>query len=405
MLTHITTPRDGLPSLLDSARAISLAAEQIASGQGPIAVDTERAGDFRYDDRAYLVQLRRQGAGTFLVDPTVSQEANSALGEVLNSAAWVLHASHTDLPCLASLGWSPTVLYDTQIAGRLLGMGQPGLSPMLEEFFHISIDKDKGREDWSARPLSRSLLTYAALDVEFLLELHEVTLQQLRELHREEWYDQDCAAIRQSARPLPTPEWTTMKGIGTLRSPRSMAIARALWTERNHFALQRNRSPERILKRRDILHVAQQPSRALTELRDVRMPPALRKRSLPAVREALSLSDAHLPRPTPRNFGGIPDHKLWPTEFPRAFAAVEMLSEATETLAQDLSLTPQAIATMKQLRHAAWKLSQITPDDSADPIASYEDVFGHSLESRGARQWQIELLSSASLGRIIDRLA
>jgi ribonuclease D len=38
----------------------------IAAGQGPIAVDAERASGFRYSQRAYLIQVFRRGAGTFL---------------------------------------------------------------------------------------------------------------------------------------------------------------------------------------------------------------------------------------------------------------------------------------------------------------------------------------------------
>lgn len=404
MLTHITTPRDGLPPLLDSARALLSAVDSLAAGSGPIAVDTERAADFRYDDRAYLVQLRRAGAGTFLVDPTVSAEANAAFGEVMNSAEWILHAAHTDLPCLSTLGWHPTRLHDTQIAGRILGLGQPGLGPMLERHFAISIDKDKGREDWSARPLSPDLLTYAALDVEFLPELHEETMEELRDIDRVEWYSQDCAAVLAQAAPIPTPEWTSMKGVSTLRSPRSLAIARALWTTRNEFALARDRSPERTIKRRDILRVAQYPTSALKELRDVRMPPALRKRALSAVQDALSLPDANLPAPTRRRSGGMPDHKHWESDYPRAYAVVEALTEATHDLAEQLEITPEAIATMKPLRKTAWALSQL---DAAgdDPIAAYEDTLGSVMESEGARPWQIELIVSAALGKILEALA
>lgn len=34
-----------------------------AAGTGPVAVDAERASGYRYGQRAYLVQLRREGAG------------------------------------------------------------------------------------------------------------------------------------------------------------------------------------------------------------------------------------------------------------------------------------------------------------------------------------------------------
>ena len=139
---HLAEPRDGLPPLLDTAEAIADGARRLAAGHGPIAVDTERASAFRFDERAFLVQLRRPDTGTLLIDPTGSASGSTAsasafsgsafpeamqlLGRTMNSAEWILHAAHTDLPALTTLGWRPTRLHDTQLAGRLLGMGQPG---------------------------------------------------------------------------------------------------------------------------------------------------------------------------------------------------------------------------------------------------------------------------------------
>ena len=42
---------------------------RVAAGTGPIALDAERASGYRYSPRAYLIQLRREGSGTALIDP------------------------------------------------------------------------------------------------------------------------------------------------------------------------------------------------------------------------------------------------------------------------------------------------------------------------------------------------
>ena len=62
-------PRDGLPPVVESAEALERATQALAGGTGPIAVDAERASGYRYGHRAYLVQLRRAGSGTVLIDP------------------------------------------------------------------------------------------------------------------------------------------------------------------------------------------------------------------------------------------------------------------------------------------------------------------------------------------------
>src|ERR1700755_1094485 len=67
--TPLLAPRDGVPELSVSRIDIARAAELLASGHGSFAVDAERASGFRYSNRAYLVQIRRAGAGTVLIDP------------------------------------------------------------------------------------------------------------------------------------------------------------------------------------------------------------------------------------------------------------------------------------------------------------------------------------------------
>src|SRR5262249_50776854 len=84
----------------------------LGAGEGPVAVDAERASGYRYGHRAFLVQLRRRGAGTVLIDPIACPDL-SALDAVLAGSEAVLHAASQDLPCLAELGYRPRQLFDT----------------------------------------------------------------------------------------------------------------------------------------------------------------------------------------------------------------------------------------------------------------------------------------------------
>ena len=114
-----------MPKLCISVDEIKSAAELLASGNGPFAIDAERASGFRYSNRAYLLQIRRAGAGTVLIDPVNRGEdpvtTLAPVAEVLATDEWVLHAADQDLPCLAEIGMVPAKLYDTELAGRLAG--------------------------------------------------------------------------------------------------------------------------------------------------------------------------------------------------------------------------------------------------------------------------------------------
>ena len=99
-------------------------------------MDAERASGFRYSNRAYLIQIRRDGAGTVLIDP-VSHGGDSVtvlqpVAEALNADEWILHAADQDLPCLAEVGMRPPALYDTELAGRLAGFDRVNLAAMVQ---------------------------------------------------------------------------------------------------------------------------------------------------------------------------------------------------------------------------------------------------------------------------------
>ena len=161
-------PADGVPDPLESADELAALIEAMAGAHGPVAVDAERASGYRYSQRAYLVQLRREGAGTALIDP-IALPALNGLSNALGDAEWILHAANQDLACLAEVGMHPASLFDTELAGRLLGDERVALGTMVEQHLGVRLEKGHSAADWSTRPLPRDWLVYAALDVELLI--------------------------------------------------------------------------------------------------------------------------------------------------------------------------------------------------------------------------------------------
>jgi ribonuclease D len=179
-------PRDGLPPLVATAPAFAEAVAMLRMGEGPVAVDAERASGYRYGHRAFLVQFRRRGAGTVLIDPVACPDL-SALDAALAGCEAVLHAASQDLPCLAELGYQPRQLFDTELAGRLLGYPRVGLGVLVETVLGFTLEKGHAAADWSTRPLPTEWLRYAALDVEVLVELRDELAAELAEQGKTEW--------------------------------------------------------------------------------------------------------------------------------------------------------------------------------------------------------------------------
>jgi hypothetical protein len=227
-------PREGLPPLIVTPAELADATAELSEGTGPVAVDAERASGFRYGHRAFLVQLRRNGAGTVLIDPIACPDL-SELDDALAGTEAVLHAANQDLPCLADLGFRPRRLFDTELAGRLLGYPRVGLGTLVEEVLGLTLEKTHSAADWSTRPLPQEWLKYAALDGEVLIELRMRSRKNSMNTASQLGGTGVCGGARggrtAAARPL-APHLRNPP----VRSRRSLVIVRELWLERDQIA-------------------------------------------------------------------------------------------------------------------------------------------------------------------------
>lgn len=238
-------PREGIPPVVATDEALAAVVAAFAAGTGPVAVDAERASGYRYGQRAYLVQLRREGAGSALVDPVGCPDLSS-LGAAIADAEWVLHAATQDLPCLREIGMIPTRIFDTELAGRLAGFPRVGLGAMVESVLGFTLEKGHSAVDWSTRPLPEPWLRYAALDVELLVDLRDALEEELDRQGKLGWAMEEFDAIA-SAPPAPPRKdpWRRTSGMHKVRRRRQMAVVRELWNTRDAVAQRRDVSPGR----------------------------------------------------------------------------------------------------------------------------------------------------------------
>ena len=227
---------------MDTDAALAEVCAAIAAGTGPVAIDAERASGYRYSARAYLIQLRREGAGTALVDP-IAFDSLAPLQEVLDGTEWILHAATQDLPCMTELGLYPTRLFDTELAGRLLGYPRVGLASLVETLLGWRMKKEHSAVDWSTRPLPAPWLEYAALDVEVLVELRDVLAQELVEAGKDFWAAEEFDWLRGFTQPTRVDQWRRTSGLHKVRGRRALGAVRALWTTRDQIATERDVTP------------------------------------------------------------------------------------------------------------------------------------------------------------------
>jgi ribonuclease D len=391
-------PRDGLPPVIETDAALAEAIIGLAQGHGPVAVDAERASGYRYGQRAYLVQLRRAGAGTILIDPIACPEL-SGVDAALQDAEAILHAASQDLPCLAELGFRPRQLFDTELAGRLLGYPRVALGTLVEEVLGFHLEKGHSAADWSVRPLREELLRYAALDVEVLIELRDALAAELAEQGKTEWARQEFAAVLAAkpaaARPDP---WRRTSGIHRVQSRRGLAVVRELWTVRDRIAQAADLSPRRVLPDSAIIEAARSlPStyQQLTRISGFTGRQARRheKEWLAAVTKARTSADSELPDATggPVLSGPPPAHR-WAERDPAAAARLAAARAAVTAIAEANQLPVENLLAPDTLRRLSWD-----PPQPCDPGSVAEVLAGY-----GARPWQIELTAGPIASALRD---
>jgi ribonuclease D len=394
----LVEPRDGVPEPLTSADDLRDAVSRLVAGRGPVAVDAERASGYRYGQRAYLVQLRRDGAGTLLVDPIALPDL-SGLGAAIGDIEWVLHAASQDLPCLAEIGMRPQRLFDTELAGRLLGYPKVGLGSIVEEVLGLSLEKGHSAADWSTRPLPEPWLRYAALDVEVLVELRDVLAAQLDEQGKRGWAEQEFAAIAAATSPPPRVDpWRRTSGMHRVRNRRQLAVVRALWEARDSTAQRRDISPGRILPDAAIVDAALTQPGSEDELRRLKVwgGRSMRRQTstwFAALRGALELPEDELPQ-LKATHDGPPPARSWAERDPAAAGRLSAARAAVAAIADEHGLPTENLLAPDAIRRLSW-----TPPEQLD-----SDIVASALRDLGAREWQVELTATA-LARALDRVA
>lgn len=381
-LIDLDMPRDGIPDVVETPQALARCAAALKAGHGPAGVDTERASGFRYGQRAFLVQVRRDGAGTWLIDPEAFDDLK-IINDALQGVEWILHAASQDLPCLAEVGMWPDKLFDTELAARIAGLPRVGLGAVVESLLGYHLAKEHSAADWSKRPLPEAWLRYAALDVEVLAELEEELVTILEESGKLEFAEQEFAHLVNSGVPEPKVDpWRKTSGAHTLRNRTQLAAVRELWYERDKLARHRDIAPGRLIPDSAIVAAAKaMPTTVPALLALSGFHGRTAKRDAPkwlhAIQTAKNSSD--LP-PLQMSSNAPPTPRSWADRDPEAAARLATARTVLAELAESMTIPVENILTPDHLRRLCWR----------PPSTITEESVAAALTDLGARPWQVE---------------
>ncbi|MGM7665762.1 ribonuclease D [Microbacterium sp. A93] len=368
-------------TVIDDPIEFKAACELLAAGTGPVAVDVERASGFRYSQRAYLVQVFRRDVGVFLFDPPAIGDF-SPLQDAIGNVEWVFHAASQDLPSLRELDLDPASIFDTELASRLLGHDHVGLAAVVEETLGITLKKEHSAADWSTRPLPKTWLDYAALDVLHLIDVRDAIAAELDEQDKTEFARQEFAAtLAQPPRPPREDPWRRLSGLHQVKGARGLAIARSMWEAREEYAQQEDTSPGRLVPDRSLVAAVLANPQSKQALASV---PAFTGRASRSQLDRWWQAIVRgreveiLPRVRVSN-DALPPARAWAERNPEADARLKLARPVVEAHAEELAMPTENLLKPDTLRRLAWTPPELTTD-----------AMSTALETLGARAWQIE---------------
>ncbi len=314
-----------------------------------LALDTEFIREKTYYPKLCLIQISN-GEIAACIDPLAFKEADlTILLDVLydGNILKIWHSARQDLEIFLH-DWQqiPLPLFDTQPAAALLGYGnQVGYANLVKQVLDIDLPKDQSRTDWAARPLSEQQIRYALDDVVYLGELYLAMRGKLADRERLQWLAADFAELANPATYAPDPQslWKKIKGRQHLRG-RQLAILQSLAAWRERLARERDLPRKWLLKDDVMVELCRRMPRNLAAMGKIRgVESGLIRREgdalLKLINQACQL-----------------DRDAWPTEkqypqtlTPQQEAMVDLLSAALRLIAAEHQLSPQAIATHKEL--------------------------------------------------------
>ncbi len=351
-----------------------------------IALDTEADSFHHYFQKVCLIQLSFDQTNV-IVDPLAGLDLSGLLG-VLAEKGIVLHDAGYDLRMLKKdFGFFPRgQIYDTMLAGKLLGLKRLGLEGMLEDVLGVEINKVSQRADWSARPLSENLLSYAASDTHHLLMLWDALEEKLQRLGRLSWHRESCqrAAMEHQQTENRENQWR-IRGSREL-SRRGLEFLKSLWYWRDEQSQKSDVPAFRIIGNEQLLSIARKAQYQENPSVETigKLPRNLRGSRLGTLQKALE-------RGLPGDADGWPEQlKAERSNRPdvRILRRIDYLRNRCQETAEGLGLQPETIASRSALGRIA-----------AGPDADLERL----IEEGVLMRWQARLLAEAVMSAFSEQ--
>lgn len=273
------------------------------SDRAVLAFDTEFVSEDRYRPELCLIQIA-SGTKLFIVDPLAGCDTQPFWDFIAAPGRTVIaHAAREECGfCYRFTGQKIAGLFDVQLAAGFIGIEYPiSLGNLVQRLRGKVLPKGESRTNWRYRPLSTSQLEYALHDVTELEAMFEILKNEVAQLGRQAWVDEETDVIQESVIEREEAQrWRRVSGSNGL-PPRGMEILRQLWLWREGRARETDQPARRILRDDLMVELSKRQFSSIDKIRGLR---GMERRGLvaqyeeiaAAIERGLQTPDQELPR-------------------------------------------------------------------------------------------------------------
>jgi len=292
-----------------------------------------------------------------LTDPLSKIDLDPML-DALSGHELIMHGADYDLRLLEKHHqFTPSAIFDTMLAARLLGETQFGYSTLVEKFLGVKLEKGPQKANWALRPLTERMEKYARNDTHYLKPLADQLKSGINAKNRLGWHQESCARLIQQctqSEPVDRDEVWRIKGshmLGRL----GLGVLREMWQWRETEAIAANRPPFFILSHEALVDVAAAAAtqRPVEPLLPRNMSERRRGGVADAIQAGLALTADKLPKILQRT-----NHRPTDAERKRFME----LQKRRDARAHELGIDPTLIASRGTLSDLARNWDKYSPD-------------------------------------------
>lgn len=359
------------PVWIDTPQDLDKLATELAK-KTIFAVDTESNSLFAYREQVCLIQISTE-SDDYLIDALALKHMDP-LGTLFADPRIekVFHAGEYDLICLKrDYGFEFNTLFDTMVAGRILGREVFGLSGMLEKEFGITLDKKWQRANWGTRPIPPAQLAYARMDSHYLIPLRHRIKKELINSGRWELAEEDFHRLERTPIPQINGEKEIYWKLANRQdlTAQQMIILQHLCEYRENLARKADLPAFKILSNETLLEIARAAPANHEDLEKISgLSPRLRQRYAEGVLECVARGQHGKPLRRPSH----------PRKDDELIQRMEALKNWRKNKAADFHVESDVILPREVLEHVA----AVNPG-SREKLTSLMEFFPWRLENFG----------------------